>query len=92
MLTKSDIMEKVKTIMIPPRSKQSFSLGKGQTYSITQLGFIDPNNPRADVVFKPLDSSKIRITKLPKTTLGDTDNYLVENDSESGIGIEIMSA
>jgi hypothetical protein len=75
-------MKRVNTVNIAPHSKGKFLLGDKQTYFITSQSYINPDNPGADAVFKPIDATKIKVS-------GGPTSFEVENELDTGINIEI---
>lgn len=81
-------MKKVRIITSAPHSKQSFLLGKLQTYTISPVGYINPNNPNVDTNFEPIDSTKIKITMEKEMETGES-SFIIENESNAAVNIEI---
>lgn len=80
-------MKKINTLTVNSGSKQEFLLKKEQSYFITQFINTSPNNPMADTIFKPLDSSKIEASV--EILKDNSKKIILENNLDSGINIEI---
>ncbi len=83
---KKNNMKKIQTLTISAKSRQDFVLKKGEKYYIAPFKYTNPSNPMADSVFKPLDSSRVKIST---ESLSDSEKVTVENDLDFGINIEI---